>query len=144
MTPRDFSHDVVTRRLALMQQLLEDLEELGPVSRGRLDADRLALRALERIMIQLVDLATDINQHIASSLRDEIPGDYRTSFDLAADSGAISSELAQSLKPSVGLRNVLTHEYMSVDIDALITAVPLATEQYSAYVRSVARWLAER
>ncbi|WP_158239437.1 DUF86 domain-containing protein [Brachybacterium sp. UMB0905] len=144
MTPRDFSSAVVTRRLSLMHELLEDLEALGPVSRERLETDRLALRALERIMTQLVDCATDINQHIASSHRDEIPGDYRASCDLAARTGAISEDLAGSLKPSVGLRNVLTHEYMAVDLDALVSAVPPAADQYGAYVRSVARWVSDR
>lgn len=144
MSPRDFSSAVVTRRLTVMRELLDDLESLGDLTQERLEEDRLALRALERIMTQLVDLASDINQHIASSLRDQIPGDYRASFDLAAESGAITEALASALKPSVGLRNVLTHEYVGLDLEVLIAAVPLARDGYGEYVRSVAGWIARR
>ena len=44
------------------------------------------------------------------------------------------------LAPSAGLRNVLVHAYLDLDVDRLAVAVPLATEQNSEYVRQVARW----
>ena len=48
------------------------------------------------------------------------------------------------LAPSAGLRNVLVHAYLDLDVDRLAVAVPLATEQNSEYVRQVARWVADR
>ena len=47
-------------------------------------------------------------------------------------------------RPSAGLRNVLVHAYVDLDLARLVAAVPLASEQYAEYVRQVARWVADR
>lgn len=52
--------------------------------------------------------------------------------------------LAAALKPSVGLRNVVVHEYLDVDHAVVAAALPLARRDYGRYVRSVADWLAAR
>ena len=51
---------------------------------------------------------------------------------------------AHVLAPSAGLRNILVHAYLDLDVDRLVVAVPLATDQYGEYVRQVARWVAHR
>jgi uncharacterized protein YutE (UPF0331/DUF86 family) len=52
--------------------------------------------------------------------------------------------LAVRLAPSAGLRNVLVHAYVDLDVGLLVAAVPLASKQYGEYVRQVARWVADR
>lgn len=42
MTPRDLAPGVLTSRLSLMSQLLEDLDALGEITEERLRSDRLA------------------------------------------------------------------------------------------------------
>lgn len=66
---------------------------------------------------------------------------HRETFDVAASVGAISPELAGQLKPSVGMRNVLIHEYVNVDLELVALAAPHARQQYGQYVSSVAAWL---
>lgn len=73
-----------------------------------------------------------------------VPGTYRESFIAAADAGFISAELAERLAPSAGLRNILTHEYVEVDLDLVAVAVQTATVDYRAYVGSVAQALQNR
>lgn len=128
----------------LMRELLDDLDAIGAITAEGLHADRVRRRAVERILTQLVDLAADINQHLGSTVAGTVTTEYRESFDAAARTGAISAELAASLKPRVGMRNVLIHEYVNVDLGLVAEAVPLASEEYAAYVRSIAQWLAQR
>ena len=109
-----------------------------------LEQDRLTRRAIERILTQLVDLAADINTHAATSLGGLRPIEYRQSFDAAVTAGLIEQELADALKSSVGMRNVLIHEYVATDLEMVAAAVPLARRDYAAYVRSVATWLQAR
>jgi uncharacterized protein YutE (UPF0331/DUF86 family) len=45
---------------------------------------------------------------------------------------------------SVGMRNVLVHNYLDVDQELVAAAVPLAVEQYGEYVRQVANFLQNR
>jgi uncharacterized protein YutE (UPF0331/DUF86 family) len=72
------------------------------------------------------------------------PSDVRSSFTAASAAGLIDDDLAQRLAPSAGLRNVLVHAYVDLDLALLVAAVPLARDQYGEYVRQVARWVADR
>lgn len=58
--------------------------------------------------------------------------------------GAITHDLARTLKPSTGLRNVLIHAYLDLDLDIFVSSVPRAREGFTAYVEQVAGWLLER
>jgi uncharacterized protein YutE (UPF0331/DUF86 family) len=53
----------------------------------------------------------------------------------------ISEPLARELSPSVGLRNVLTHEYVSVDLSIVAGSIGRAVDGYRRYVEEVARFL---
>jgi uncharacterized protein YutE (UPF0331/DUF86 family) len=141
MTPPDVDAGSVHAKLRLMRQLLDDLEGAGPVTRERLEQDRLLRYAVERILTQLVELAVAINGHLAAARLGAGPADYRSSFDLAERAGALDAELAARLAGSVGLRNILVHEYVEVDLDVVVRSVGLALTGYRDYVRSIARSL---
>lgn len=144
MTRRDLSAATVVARLDLLDELLDDLRSLGQLTAAELEERRIERRATERILSQLVEVASDVNQHVASTVGGRVASEYRESFDVAARVGLITPELAAQIKPSVGLRNVITREYANIDLAKLAAAIPLALEQYTEYRRSVARWLAAR
>ncbi|MGH3344122.1 MAG: type VII toxin-antitoxin system HepT family RNase toxin [Carbonactinosporaceae bacterium] len=141
MTPRELDPDAAHAKLRLMRELLDDLENLQEVTPEQLKRERLHRYAVERILTRLVDLAVSVNSHIAGSLLGRAPASYRESFELAARAGAIDVGLAAELSRSVGLRNVLTHEYVAVDLDTVARSVPLALAGYRRYLRAVARFL---
>jgi uncharacterized protein YutE (UPF0331/DUF86 family) len=143
MTPRRISGAVIQARLRLMQDLLDDLASLGPVDPERLRQDRVVLRALERILTQLVDLAVSVNAHVATGSGVRPPATNRESFDAVAVLNVLPDDLAAALKPSVSMRNLLVHQYTDIDLALVAAAVPLAREQYGEYARAVARWLVE-
>lgn len=141
MTPPALDAASVQAKLVLLDRLLADLDGAGEVSARRLEDDRFLRHGVERILTQLVDLAVSVNGHVAAARLGRGPSSYRESFALAADTGALTSDLAARLLPSVGLRNVLTHEYATVDLELVAAAVEPARTDYRAYVVSVARWL---
>jgi uncharacterized protein YutE (UPF0331/DUF86 family) len=144
MTPRRLDRIVVTEKLQMMRRLLDELERLGPVDAGRFGSDFATQLIVERIVSQLVDLAASINAHVVAVRTGTPPSDVHSSFAEAADIELIDHDLARRLAPSAGLRNVLVHAYIKLDVARLVAAVPLATEQYGEYVRQVARWVADR
>lgn len=144
MTPRRLDPAVVTSKLRTMRRLLDELERLGVVDATRFAREFGTQLIVERIVSQLVDLAAGINAHVLTVETDVAPPDVRRSFAGAASAGLITEELAVALAPSAGLRNVLVHAYVDLDVQRLIAAVPLAAEQYGEYVRQVARWVGER
>jgi uncharacterized protein YutE (UPF0331/DUF86 family) len=141
VTPRPLDRDALHAKLRTLRDLLDDLEQLGELSEEQLVSDRVRRYAVERILTQLVELAVSVNSHIAAATLGRGPSDYRDSFTLAGRAGAISPDLAVKLRPSVGLRNVLTHEYATVDLGTVWRSIPLAVSGYRQYVREVAGFL---
>jgi uncharacterized protein YutE (UPF0331/DUF86 family) len=143
VTPREFDGGVVQTRLAQLDRLLDDLQAIGDITPGLLEQDRILRHAVERILSQVVELAVSVNGHVASTLLRRAPEDYRSSFDLAERAGLITPDLAARLWPAVGLRNVLVHEYVDIDLALVSSASLAAMTDYRDYVRSASSWLAE-
>jgi uncharacterized protein YutE (UPF0331/DUF86 family) len=121
-----------------MSELLDHLDRLTERS---LDLSDLGARLqVERVLSALVDLAVAVNTHVVVSTGASAPTDMAASFDRAVVSGLLSTELAAELRKSVGLRNVVVHGYLEVDLSMLAEAVGKA-EQYRSYVTAAARWL---
>lgn len=143
MTPRDLDSQVLVRRVAAMEELLGALEPIcASTSSGALDIT--AQLALERILTSLVDLAIGINTHVAGALGRSAVGTYRESFEIVAELGVISQGLRDDLLPSVGMRNVLTHEYVSIDRTLVAASAPLALTAYRTYAAAIRAWLRGR
>jgi uncharacterized protein YutE (UPF0331/DUF86 family) len=135
---------VVQRRLEEMHDLLAYLKTREAVTAADLRAHTELRLAVERALSQLVDHATSINAHVVSGAGALPPADYRSSFLEAARLGLIDEGLAQRLAPAAGLRNVLTHEYVRVDLAVVAAAVQDATRDFGEYVRAVAAYLQDR
>ena len=144
MTPRRLDQAVITAKLRTMRRLLDELEGLAPVDTDRFAREFGTQLIVERIVSQLVDLAASINAHVVAVQTGAPPPDVQSSFTAAAGTGLIDHDLARRLAPSAGLRNVLVHAYIDLDLARLVAAVPLVSEQYAEYVRQVARWATDR
>ena len=145
----------ITAKLLVMQRRLRELRLIGadlgwwddaaePDDETEIPPDRLKALAVERILILVVDLAVDINNHVAAVELGEVADDYKLTFPLAAKAGVISRELAEKLAPSAGTRNILVHQYLDVDPQRVVLAASMAVEQYGEYVREVAAYVQNR
>jgi uncharacterized protein YutE (UPF0331/DUF86 family) len=141
MMPRSPSPDVVERRLAHQRELLGELRKLLPITADDLRTQAVTRAAIERMMQAVVDLALDINSHLASAVLLEAPATGRESFDLMVRAGVLTAELSDGLKPAVGFRNILVHLYADIDVTLVADAAPAFERTFSEYVRAVAVWL---
>lgn len=141
---RTLDDDVVRNKLDVIDRTRKTLLRIGELTSDRLMNDAVVAAAVERLLSRLVDLAVDTNTHVSAAVLQRAPGDYRESFDLAGEAGALTAELVERIKPSVGMRNTIVHEYVDVDYTIVASAVPLALETYGDYVQEVARFVAER
>lgn len=144
MTPRPVSAAVVAARLDQMRRILRSLETIGSIDVDRLDNEPVTRAAIERFLQALVDLAVDINAHLAVAELDEAPVTAKSSFEAAARAGAIDDDLAKALAPAAGLRNVLVHAYVDIDLARVAAAIPKARELFADYVKQVAAFLLRR
>ncbi len=139
MTPSRIDVDTVLRRLRLIEEALSSLAELEGVDAARLDAEPLTRAAAERLLQVIVDLAFDVNAHLAVALLGRAPDTGRQSFLDLATAGVLDPESAERLAPAAGLRNVLVHHYVDVRVDLVAEAIGDVLQQFPTYVNEIAR-----
>ena len=143
MTPRPLDWRLVRAKLRKIEQLLDALEAMGPVTADGLRNDVTTSLAVERVLTLVVELAFAVNTHVAVARLGRAPDTYAESFDAVAEAGVVDRDLAAALVPSAKMRDVLVHAYLDVDHEIVAAAMPLALEQYRSYTRQVARWFQE-
>lgn len=124
-----------------MRGLLDDLAESDAAGKPPLAENRMLRHGIERILTQLVELATAVNEHIVGARLQRVATSYPESFELAEECGMIDKQLRDDLLPSVGMRNILVHEYLEIDLQKVAMAVPLALSCYRRYVQQVAEFV---
>jgi uncharacterized protein YutE (UPF0331/DUF86 family) len=138
VNPRPLDIEVVGHRLRILREALDDLEPLRDVKAGQLATEPLTRAAAERLIQVVVDVAVDVNAHIAVAETGAAPTSARESFTKVAAAGAIDADLADRLAPAAGLRNVLVHRYADIRVELVASAVPEVLDGFAAYVRQVA------
>jgi uncharacterized protein YutE (UPF0331/DUF86 family) len=141
MTPRRVESDVVRRRLRMMEESLRDLRLLADRTADDLAAAPLDRAAAERLVQVVVDLAVDVNSHLAVAAGAPAPETGRDSFSAAAATGALVADLAERLAPSAGLRNLLVHRYGDIRLDLLAVGIASTLDGYPAYIQQISAYL---
>lgn len=134
---------VIRRRLLAMRELLTHLSTLGPVTDDDLRGDIGLRLQVSMAIAQLITLASEINAHVVRQETGTAPTDLRSGFTAMARHGWIDETLADGLRDAPGMRNVIIHEYVEVDLARVAAAVPATVARFSDYVREVAGRLPE-
>jgi uncharacterized protein YutE (UPF0331/DUF86 family) len=141
MTPPALDPRIVSIRLRLVRDTLTQLEKFRGSTPQQLVEEPVRRAAIERFIQATVDLAADVNGHIAVAELGRAPTKNRESFALAAQAGAIDKGLADLLGPAVGLRNVLVHQYAYIDVGRVAEAIEPILDGFDEYVRQVATFV---
>lgn len=129
--------EIIKRKLAVIVENLKALEPIKNMKRREYEKDLYKRKATERLLQELIEAALDINIHIIVGTGNPVPDDYYESFIKAGELKIISSDLAEKLAPSAGLRNRLVHEYDMLDHSMVLKAVGMAEELYPKYVKEI-------
>lgn len=144
MSPRDFQSDTIRKRLVSLQRILGELEKYQDSDVDELRSDLSQMYAVFFMLQQVIDLATDINQHIAATTLNVADSNSRRGFEDLIRVGVLPSDLEQDFYKSAALRNVITHQYVEVDLGIVSNSIPRVLDVYTQYVKSISRWLASR
>ena len=129
--------DLIRRKLSRLNMYLEKLKPISQRSLEDYLSDFYLKTSAERLIQLIVECASDINNHVVVETRNRPPEDYSISFIKAAEVGLISMQLANRLKASGGMRNILVHEYMDIDDEKVYQTIPLAIKDYKQYIKEV-------
>lgn len=139
MSPLDTQ--LVNRKAKLIE---EDLQKLLPYQTMGEEAylkNEAAQLAVERLMERIIGRLIDINYHVLKEKFGKLPVDYFDSFlDLSKES-VVPEDLARTVAKSVGLRNILAHEYDIIDPAQVYRAIDDALAQIPQYLQAILKTL---
>lgn len=106
-----------TRVLRLLRAVADDLAVLQEEARaeGSRRGDRLWLRGVKYTFVTAIEACVDVAQHVCSSQGWGPPADNGDAMRLLGAHGLLDPQLADQMRRAVGFRNVLVHDYVSVD-----------------------------
>ena len=127
--------DLVRRKLARLNMYLEKLRPIAARSFQDYLSDQYLKYSAERLVQLIVECASDVNNHVVVERGSRPPEDYTSSFLRAAEAGLINRELADRIKGSGGMRNIIVHQYMEIDDEKVYQTLPLAIKDYQEYIK---------
>jgi len=132
-----FEKKIVIRKIKMIEKDLENLKKIAKLSLkeylNHIEYQAATERYLERIIMRMID----INYHILSEIKKEMPDDYYQSFVEMGKHKYLSIKLAENLANSAGLRNRLAHEYDEIDQKILYEAAQRCLKEVPQYLKKV-------
>jgi uncharacterized protein YutE (UPF0331/DUF86 family) len=107
--------EVVEQKLESLRRCLQRIETKCPEDADTLAADFDLQDIVSLNLSRAVQLSVDIGAHIISGLNVPPPDTMGHTFDILAQSGLLTAELAHSLKKAVGFRNIAVHNYDAIN-----------------------------
>jgi uncharacterized protein YutE (UPF0331/DUF86 family) len=107
-------------RLKLLENNVKELSSLKEkVSPTDIRSDKTKEWALRYGLLESVQLVIDISCHLVSKYNLGNPQNYSECIELLKINDYLDNSIAAKLSAMVGLRNILVHEYIIVDLDKL-------------------------
>lgn len=129
------NRDFIQRKIKLIQEDLAKLEPIAQYTFDQVSKDPMKYGAAERYLERIITRAIDINRHCIAELGkgSEEVRTYEDTFLRMADLKVYPEKFARVIAPSAGLRNVLVHEYDTVNPKLVFQSVEHALKQYAKY-----------
>lgn len=110
----------VKEKAQILEQNISKLIEFREkVSLEELNKKKFDEWALRYGFIESIQIIIDISCHLVSYYNLGKPANYSECIDYLQKYDYISKELKEKLKGMIGLRNILIHEYISIDLEYL-------------------------
>jgi uncharacterized protein YutE (UPF0331/DUF86 family) len=129
--------EILRRKISVIVENLNALELIRSMTMEQYADDIYKRKATERLLQELIESAIDINTHIIVQTSNIVPDDYYESFIKLGELKIMTTELAEKLAPSAGLRNRLVHEYDLLEHSMILEAVKVAVAVYPEYIKAI-------
>jgi uncharacterized protein YutE (UPF0331/DUF86 family) len=133
----------IERRLDELSERLARLQPLRAKTRIEFDQDTYLRDIVERNLEIAAQCCIDISHRIISLEGARKPVDYYDAILRMGELGVLPTEFARHLAPLAGFRNILVHEYLSVDWDEVYRVLQ-RLEDLERFAELARHWLRQR
>jgi uncharacterized protein YutE (UPF0331/DUF86 family) len=130
--------EVVEQKLESLRRCLLRIETKCPADAVTLAADIDLQDIVSLNLSRAVQISVDIGAHLIAGMEVLPPDTMGQTFDLLAQEGVLSNELASSLRKAVGFRNIAVHSYESINWNIVHSIVKYHLKDFSEFAKVVA------
>ena len=133
--------EVIRRKLLDVREAVGRLRTWLPITVERLEQDIMLRWAVEHGLHLAAESLFDAGSHLLAGEFQEAPDEYREIAPRLVARGVLSSATAARLESLAGFRNVLVHDYATVDVRRVHAGLA-RLDDFDAFVADVESWLA--
>lgn len=135
------NQNILHRKLDYITECIADIRANIPKTLGDYSREKRTRFFLERLLQTMIEAAIDINNHIISSLEMQPAATYTESFEKLGKAGLLPESLTIEISRAGGMRNVLVHEYATINNEIVYNQLEPACQQFSRYCLAIQTWL---
>ncbi len=105
----------LNNKIRELENYLSDLLEIIPLNFDIYSSDKKTKAACERYFERIIEAIVDLAFLVIRDKNLKTPEEDKEAFDILANEEIISKDLALKLKDAKGMRNIIAHEYGSID-----------------------------
>jgi uncharacterized protein YutE (UPF0331/DUF86 family) len=132
----------ISHRLLALHETLAHLARPEAADAEHLTRDPVMAAAVERWLQVAVEACIDVAFHVSANAGWTPPPSARAAFAQLAAHGRIPTDLAERLGRATAMRNVLVHDYTSVDLALVAAAVREDLGDLREFAALAATWIA--
>lgn len=136
-----FKDQTVRERLKHLQESLDKLEQLRASPKEELLSQFEKYWAAEHGLHLAAETIFDIGNHILAGKFGENPRGYDEIIPKLAEKGVITQALAKRFEKVGGFRNILVHEYMTVDKEKVYDRLQEGLGDFHQFIKEILLWL---
>ena len=117
------SEERIKDKISEIGSYLKELESIRPKTFIVYEKDLKTKAACERYFEKITEALVDLAFLVIKDRGMKLPEDDKEAFSILAEANLISADLARKLREAKGMRNLIAHEYGSVDDELVFKAV---------------------
>lgn len=133
-------HLTIKELLAYIRSTISDIEELE-ITEDVLEENKERAAATKYYLQTAVEACANIAEHIIFGLNLGNPTTSKELFPILVRHNIISHELSEKLKDAVGMRNVLVHMYLEVNLGIVANSATVGLNDLREFAKAINEFL---
>jgi len=130
---------VLAKKLAAVRDAVGRIAEVLPATAAEFSADRTVREVVTLNLFLALQDSIGIATHWLADAGWDVPQTYGEVFTVLGERGVLDRELALRLRAAAGLRNLIAHQYGTLDFDRIFAIAASQRGDLLAFCEQLAR-----
>lgn len=135
---------LIGRKLAQLDTYLHQIGDYSALPLSRYRKDWKTQRIVERTLHILIEVCIDIANHIIADRQMRLPVGYADTFKVLLEEKVIGKRLGESLEKMAKFRNVVVHQYETIDPAIVVSILHRNLGDFEMYKKAIIKYLSSQ